>query len=148
MLERRTLGGWMFILLAWGGAGLILIGARRVFGLSSADYGTARVLIPTVATLIAMAWTFWWAGVAFRRLDEFQQAAGRFAWYWGGATGVAVSVVGYVFIGQGGLHWLDPSRFGMGQELFRAFQIGYVLGVGCPLVGFILARLWWQAAKR
>jgi len=41
-----------------------------------------------------------------------------------------------------------PARFGMGKELFRAFQIGYELGVGCPLVGFILARLWWQAAKR
>jgi hypothetical protein len=148
VVERRTLGAWKYIIAAWGGAGAIVYGARWVFGLSNADVGTARVLIPTVATLVAIAWTFWMAAIAFRRLDEFQQEAGRFAWYWGGAMGIAASLVGFVFIGQGGLHWLDPAHFGLGNELFRAFRIGYLLGIGCPMVGFILVRLWWQAAKR
>jgi hypothetical protein len=148
MVERRTLAVWTFALAAWGGAAVMLFGARWVFGTSSADVGTARVMIPTIAALIALSWTLWMATLAFRRLDEFQQEAGKFAWYWGGAMGIAASGVGYVFIGQGGLHWLDPAHYHLGKDLFRAFQIGYLLGVGGPLAGFIIARLWWTAAKR
>ena len=33
------------------------------------------------------------AALAFRRLDEFQQEAGKFAWYWGGSLGLAVSAI-------------------------------------------------------
>jgi len=148
MVERRTFTAWKYILAAWGGAAAILFGVRKLTGFSSADVGTDRVMIVTLATLVAIAWTYWMAALAFRRLDEFQQEAGKFAWYWGGSLGIAVSAVGYMFIGQGGLHWLDPAHFGLGKELFRAFQIGYLLGIGCPMAGFIAMRLWWQATKR
>jgi len=147
-MERRTLSAWKFIFAAWIGAAGVMYGARLVFRVSPADVGTARVMIPTLAAAVAISWTLWMATLAFRRLDEFQQEAGRFAWYWGGAMGVAVSAVGFMFIGQGGLHWLDPARFPLGMDLFRAFRNGYLLGVGCPFAGFIVARLWWQAAKR
>ena len=147
MVERRTLSAWKYILAAWVGA-LAVMYTPRLLGASAADIGTSRVMITTVAALLATSWTFWMAALAFRRLDEFQQEAGKFAWYWGGSAGITASVGGYVFIGEGGLHWLDPVHFGLGRELFRAFQYGYLLGIGCPLVGFIAVRLWWQVAKR
>jgi hypothetical protein len=148
MFERRNLSGWKFVAIGWLGAWAVALIPRWVFGVTSADVGTARVMIPTLATAVAVSWTLWMATLGFRRLDEFQQEAGKFAWYWGGAIGLAVSLVGYVFIGLGGLHWLDPAHSPLGMDLFRAFRTGYFLGIGCALVGFIVARLWWQAAKR
>ena len=149
MAERSGWATWKFALAGVGGAWILIFGAQAVFGrIRPADYGTVRVLIPTVETALAMTWAVAMATMAFRRLDEFQQAAGRFAWYWGGSLGLAVSAVGYIFIALGGLHWLDPQHFGLGRELFRAFQIGYVLGIGFPVAGFLVARLWWQATRR
>jgi hypothetical protein len=148
MFDRRTLHVWKFILAAWGGAFAVMLTARFLFKTSAADIGTSRVMITTVAAMIAICWTFWMAGLAFRRLDEFQREAGKFAWYWGGSMGIAFSAVGYTFIRLGGLHWLDPADFHLGPDLYRAFQIGYLLGIGCPVAGFLLVRLWWQAAKR
>lgn len=149
MVERRNWYVWRYMGLGWGGAAALLYAPRLVFGpLTPAEIGTSRVLIPTLATAVAIAWAFWMAALAFRRLDEFQKEGSKFAWYWGGTLGLAVSVAGYSFIGLGGLHWLDPAHFGVGRELFRAFQIGYALGIGCPFLGFLLTALWWQAAKR
>ena len=149
MVDRRSWGIWKFAIAGWVGALVLMFGSQMVFGrMGKADFGTARVLIPTLTVAVAIAWAFWMSVLAFRRLDEFQIAAGKFAWYWGGTIGVAVSVVGYTFIGLGGLHWLDPVHSPLGTELFRSFATGYLLGVGGPFAGFFVARLWWQAAKR
>jgi hypothetical protein len=148
MIDRRTRSAWKFSLAAWIGGIGVMLAPRLLFGVSAADEGTSRVMITTIATLIAIGWTFWMAALAFRRLDEFQQEAGKFAWYWGGSMGIALSAVGYAFIGLGGLHWLDPAHFAMGKDLYRSFQIGYVVGMGCPVLGFLAVRLWWQVAKR
>lgn len=148
-MDRRTWGLWKFALIGWGGAIALMIGSQIVFGrMGAADFGTARVLIPTFTTAAAIAWAFLMAVFAFRRMDEFEQEGGKFAWYWGGTVGLAVSVVGYAFVGLGGLHWLDPARFHLGAELFRSFQVGYFLGIGGPFLGFFVARLWWSLAKR
>lgn len=149
MFDSRTRRLWKFILVAWGGALVLMLGSQAVFGrMGPADLGTGRVVIPTLTTAVAIAWTFVWAVVAFHRLDEFQKEAGKFAWYWGGTVGIAVSLVAYVFIGMGGLHWLDPVHSPLGRDLFRSFQTGYLLGVGGPFLGFLVARLWWSMAKR
>ncbi|WP_372783956.1 hypothetical protein [Phenylobacterium sp.] len=148
MFDRRSLSVWKFLAAAWGGVLAVMLATRLLFPTSSADVGTSRVMITTLAAAIATGWGLWMAVLAFRRLDEFQQEAGKFAWYWGGAIGLGVSGVGYAFIGLGGLHWLDPAHFHLGKDLFRAFQIGYLLGVGCPFLGFLVARLYWTAAKR
>lgn len=149
-IDRRSWSIWKFALFAFVGMFAIILAPLLIWGRASAadSVGTARVLIPTGATALGVAWATWMAALSFRRLDEFQQEASKFAWYWGGSIGVAFSAVGYVFVGQGGLHWLDPVHFHLGRELFRAFQYGYLIGVGFPLLGFFGARLWWQAAKR
>jgi len=148
MLDRRSFSVWKYVLAAWIGGFAVMLTPRLLFGVTAADVGTSRVLITTAAVFVAVGWAVWMAALAFHRLDEFQQEAGKFAWYWGGSMGIALSTVAYAFIGLGGLHWLDPVHFGLGKDLFRAFQMGYALGIGCPLLGFVLVRLWWQAAKR
>lgn len=149
MIDRRSLSVWMYALAGWLGAIALMVGSIWLFGpMRRDDLGTARVMIPTLTTAVAVTWAFVMAVFAFRRLDEYQVAAGKFAWYWGGSAGLAVSVIAYGFIGLGGLHWLDPAHFHLGGDLFRAFQVGYVVGMGFPVLGFLLVRLWWQAAKR
>ena len=145
-IDRRSWDIWKFSLFAVVGAFAIILTPILIFGARD-TVGTARVLIPTGATALGVGWATWMATLSFRRLDEFQQEASKFAWYWGGSMGVAASAVGYVFVGQGGLHWLDPAHFHLGRELFRAFQWGYLIGIAFPLVGFIVARIWWTAAK-
>jgi hypothetical protein len=148
-MDRRSLGIWKYALIGWGGALVLMFGSQMTFGrMGPADFGTARVLIPTAATTAAVAWAYAMAALAFRHLDEFQVAASKFAWYWGGTIGLSVSVIGYTFIALGGLHWLDPAHFHLGAELYRSFQIGYLLGVAGPFLGFLAARLWWSMAKR
>ena len=148
MFDRHSLSVWKFMIAAWVGGLAILLGSRLVFPTSPADIGTSRVMITTVTVAVATAWALWMAVLAFRRLDEFQQEASKFAWYWGGSIGLAASVVGYAFIGLGGLHWLDPAHFHLGKDLFTAFQVGYVLGIACPFVGFLVARACWTVSKR
>ena len=149
MFDRRSWDVWKLMLAAWLGALAIMTAPGLVLGrVGPADMGTGRILIMVIPLVFAMVWAVWLATLAFRRLDEFQQEAGKFAWYWGGSIGMAVSVIGYAFVGMGGLHWLDPAHFGMGKDLFRAFQLGYLLGLGFPVLGFVVARLWWQLSKR
>jgi hypothetical protein len=149
LFDRRTLSVWKFMALAMlGGVGIILL-PRLVFGpVGPADFGTARVLQFAVPAVFAMVWAYVLSVMAFRRLDEFQQEASKFAWYWGGTLGIALSYAVYAFVSLGGLHWLAPTSFQTGAEFFRAFRLGFLLGVGSPLLGFLAVRLWWQAAKR
>lgn len=148
MVERRTLTVWKFILAAWAGAWIAMYVPQLVFGPYAAGIGTVRVLIPTAAAAVGIAWALWMAVLAFRHIDEYQREAGKFAWYWGGAIGVAVSLVGYMFLAWGGLHWLDPAHFGLGKDLLRAFNIGYALAMGSLFGGFLVARLVWEVTRR
>src|SRR4051812_3066191 len=126
-IDRRSRGFWKYAFIGWLGALAILFLPRLVFG--PATYvGTARVLIPTFTAAVAMALVCWMAALAFRSLDEFHKEASKFAWYWGGSLGIAFSAVAYVFIGQGGMHWLDPAHYPLGRELFRAYVWGYLTG--------------------
>lgn len=148
MVERRTLTVWKFILAAWVGAGVAMYAPQAVFGSYRDGIGTAKVLIPTAAAAVAIAWAVWMGALAFRHVDEYQRAAGKFAFYWGGSIGIAASAVGYIFLAWGGLHWLDPAHFGLGKDLLRAFNIGYVLALGSLFGGFLVARLVWEVTRR
>ena len=150
VIDRRNWGVWKFWLSAFVGALAISLAPILLFGRggAAASVGTVRVLIPTGLAALAIAWAVWMASLSFRRLDEFQQQASKFAWYWGGSIGVAVSFVGFIFVGQGGMHWLDPAHYPLGRDLFRAFQWGYLLGIGTPMAGFLVARLVWKVTRR
>ena len=102
----------------------------------------------TLATALAIAWAVVFATLAFRRLDEIQRAASKFAWYWGGSIGLAASLPFYVFIYLGGLHWLDPVHFHLGAELAFAFRLGYGLAAGSLGLGMLVALGVWRITRQ
>jgi hypothetical protein len=106
------------------------------------------IVTVSLAVALAMAWAVAFAALAFNRLDEYQRAASKFAWYWGGSIGLAVSAPVYAFIGLGGLHWLDPARFHLGPELGFAFRLGYGLAAGSIALGFLVALAFWRVTRR
>ena len=115
-----------------------------IFGVAhkGAPVPPARIVVTTLSATGAMVWILGFAVIAFRRMDEFFQAGSKFAWYWGGSLGLAATAPIYAFIGLGGLHWLFPSTFHLGADLFRAFVIGYSL----PVLGMTAG--YWRIAKR
>jgi hypothetical protein len=106
------------------------------------------IMILSAATALAIAWALVFATLAFRRMDEFQQTASKFAWYWGGSIGLAASLPLFVFVYLGGLHWLDPARFHLGPDLALAFRLGYGLAVVSVGLGALIALAVWRIAKR
>lgn len=147
MVDRRMLEVWKYGVAALAGA-VVVMGVSRALFAGPSAMGTSQVMIPTLAALAAMGWCYFMAVLALKRVDEYQVAAGKFAWYWGGSLGVAVSLVVYTFIHMGGLHWLEPARFQLSPEVSAGFRMGYLVGVGFPFAGFLMARLYWGLAKR
>jgi len=148
MLERRQLITWAYVLAGVLGAWIIAAAPLIALGRPGPVPTPTHIVVATLAAMAAIIWAVVFATLVFRRLDEFQQAASKFAWYWGGSIGLAASLPVYAFIAAGGLHWLDPANFHLGGNLLRAFVIGYGLPVIFQLAGFLAARGWWQVAKR
>lgn len=142
-MDRRTATIWTYgaVGLA-GGIGLMVL-PMALPGVS----GPARILTWTATSALSVVWGFGLAWLLYRKGDEFEREASKFAWHWGGTAGLAISAPIYVFVMLGGLHWLDPNR-PMGRDLARAFGEGYGLAIVAQLLGFLAAYAWWKAAKR
>ena len=140
---------WLYMFAAAVGAALFVLAASLLVGPPQPGRppGPTQVVGLTVAAAAVVAWAIWLSIRAFRDLDEFHREAGKFAWYWGGSLGLGVSLIGYVFLVTGGLHWLDAAA-AAGPGPARAFRQGYLLALGSQVAGFLAVRLWWQAAKR
>jgi len=148
MPSQRSLERWGYMGAAVLGAAAIIYVPLFVAPHRRGAPDPTWIVAFTVATALAMAWTLGFATLAFRRLDEFQRAASKFAWYWGGALGLAVSLPVYSFILLGGLHWLDPTHFHLGAELAFAFRLGYGLAVVSMLLGFLVALGVWRITRQ
>ncbi len=148
MLNQRSLSRWGYAAAGLVGGWAIvfapLVVARHQHGAPPPEW----IVIITVAAALAMIWACLFATLAFRQLDEYQRAASKFAWYWGGSIGLAASLPVFMFIYMGGLHWLDPARFHLGAELAFAFRLGYGLAAVSVALGFFVALAVWRIAKR
>ncbi len=133
-------GGWAIMLLP-----LLILGPGHLHG--PVVINPTRVVLTTLAAVLAVAWACWFARLSFIHFDEFLQEGSKFAWYWGGLLGIAVSAPLYVFIALGGLHWLDPAR-PVGLELFRAFVLGYCVLLFPQVLCFLGVYVWWKQTKR
>jgi hypothetical protein len=102
----------------------------------------------TVAAAVAIVWACVFATLAFRKLDEVERAASKFAWYWGGSIGFGASLPVFIFIYMGGLQWLDPAHFHHVPGLAVAFRLGYGLAVVSLMLGFFVGLAVWRIAKR
>jgi hypothetical protein len=159
-MSSRSLRSWGYLgvgvvaaYLVWIPAALLLA-HPGAFGLDFATRELLRTLAATLAMLVAIVF----ATLGFRAADEFTQQASKFAWYWGGAGGVAVSAPIYVFVVTGGLRLLGLARplvptapatmAAVGRAGASGFMLGYALMGVSLLAGFAVARLWWSLAKR
>jgi hypothetical protein len=149
-MPRRRLPLRAYMLVSLAGILAFVLGAGLLVrrALPPEPSGGGRILAMTAVSAVAVGWLLWVAITCFRRMDEFRQAAAKFAWYWGGSVGVGLSTILYAFIGIGGLHWLDPADFHLGRDLFEAYVLGYMTAVLPILAGFLGARIWWRITKR
>ncbi|WP_304180035.1 hypothetical protein [Phenylobacterium aquaticum] len=109
--------------------------------------GVGRILVVTGLVALGVGWWAVFAVRIYRTQDEFWRTGERVAWHWGGLLGLLISVPVFVFIGLGGLHWLNPAT-DAGPLAARAFTSGYMLPVMLQAVGSTLVGLWWRWAKR
>ncbi len=111
MVASRTLRSWGFIAVGAVGAVAVMFVPLSLFGPPHLPIyrDPTRLVVMSIMAAIAMAWNLVFAWLAFRAQDEFVQTASKFAWYWGGLIGLAVSMPIFAFIAWGGLHWLGPS---------------------------------------
>lgn len=139
-----------YILVGIAPATAIALLPRILLGVPHHGEATAplRIVVATLSAAGAAAWITGFTVLAFRRMDEYLQAGAKFAWYWGGAFGLAASLPLYVFIGLGGLHWLFPANFHLGADLFRAFVIGYALPITLQVAGVLIAGGVWRLSNR
>ena len=149
MVARRTMVSWGYIAVGAVGAVAVMVVPLALFGPAHGPIyrDPARLVVMSLMAAIAMAWNVVFAWLAFRAQDEFVQTASKFAWYWGGLMGLAVTLPIFAFIAWGGLHWLAPS-VPVGIDLLRAMLLGYMLPVGGQFIGFLIVRAWWSATKR
>jgi hypothetical protein len=151
MIERHDRRAWAYGAAAVGGALAIML--LPVLILSPGHHhgpiviNPTRVVLFTLAAILAVGWGGWFARLSFLHFDEFLQEGSKFAWYWGGQLGILVSAPLYVFIGTGGLHWLDPSR-PVGHELGLAFVLGYCVLLFPQALCFLGVYAWWKRTKR
>jgi len=149
MIERRTLAVWGYGAAALLGAVPLMVLPFLIFGpaRSGGEVDGARILVATSCATAGLAWGLTFAGLSYRRSDEFNRAASRHAWHWGGLFGLAASMPLAVFIGLGGLHWAVPA-ITAGRTLGHAFAYGYGLAVFAQFAGAVAALAWWKLSRR
>ena len=97
--------------------------------------------------MVLVGWWGFWMARSFRAKDEYLRHVERASWFLGGLAGLMASVPIYVFIGLGGLHWLNPQT-PVGPEASRAFALGYMLPMMMQVVGVLVVALWMRLHRR
>lgn len=137
-LSSMQLFGLMMVaaLVAGGGLGAL---ADWNDGRSSAIFD----LVVTVVALGVAAGALWFCVVYWKRLDEAAREAHKFAWYWGGSLGLAVSglLVGLLARGADASAFLWP---GFESNATGYLMTGALAVVTAQLVGYALVWAgWW-----
>ncbi len=90
---------------------------------------------------------------AWRRQDEFERAAQKFAWVFGGLFGLLASLALLPFILQPGildplLALIDRTLGGMSNPATPAIVLGAIWIALGQLVGFVVCWVGWHVTKR
>lgn len=120
----------------------------------------AIVLRGTAGLLLAYAAGAWLAAfslLAWKRQDEFERAAQKFSWMFGGLFGLLASLALLPVVTQPGivsplLDWLAANLTAPDgsppDPAAPAFLFGAVYIAICQLVGFLVCWVGWHIAKR
>ncbi len=84
----------------------------------------------------------WW----WRRLDEAAREAHKWAWYWGGSTGMLVGLVLMLVLTTRPADIVLPAS--LGQTPADLVGAGMIITLGFQLVGYGLAWAWWWLGRR
>lgn len=98
----------------------------------------ARVALILVL-IVLMTWacaTYW------RRMDEVQKEAHKFAWYWGGSAGLALAAAAMVIVQRIGIGLpasADPADM---------IALGITICMLCQFAGYLLVWAGWWLVRR
>lgn len=130
-----------FALAAFAG---FVMGAVRNAGEGTFGAGVGLIWLALPLALVVAAGSLWFGAVWMKSIDEAAQEAHKWAWYWGGSTGMAVAMVGFLlaFMPQS-TGWTLPTIGGRTDAVAYAVTGGGFVIV-LMLAGYSLAwALWW-----
>ena len=115
---------------------MILSEQSGVFGFTMTAFILSLVM---AGGLMICIW--WW-----RRLDEAAREAHKWAWYWGGSTGMLVGLVLMLVLTTRPADIVLPAS--LGQTPADLVGAGMIITLGFQLVGYGLAWAWWWLGRR
>ena len=156
-LAGELLIAWMLSL--WGAAGLwfawemraaqegryaaVAFGATFLLGLLFLLYPSVGVEALTVVMMAAvLGVSFWW----WSRLDEAAREAHKWAWYWGGSSGMLIGLVLMLVLKTRPADIALPAS--LGQTPADLLLNGMMAILLFQLVGYGLAWAWWWLGRR
>lgn len=102
----------------------------------------ATVLFTSVLMAAVLGVSVWW----WRRLDEAAREAHKWAWYWGGSSGMLIGLVLMLVLTTRPADVAMPVSLGVTPaDLVGA---GMIITLGFQLVGYGLAWAWWWLGRR
>lgn len=127
-------------------AGVLGLGLVAGFMLGLHEFGdftlplwaTILVVVGVIGASMLLSWTWW------RRLDEVAREAHKFAWYWGGSTGLATGLMVVVFVDSGRM--AAPLLDGPSSN--DGFVTGALTVMMAQVIGYGVAWLGWWWARR
>lgn len=125
--------GWLRVamLLALGSATGVTL---RFEGLSDS--------IRVALILVLVVLMTWACAIYWRRMDEVQKEAHKFAWYWGGSVGLGLAAGAMVIVQRVGIGVpasADPADM---------IALGITLCMLCQIAGYLLVWAGWWLARR
>jgi len=137
-IRKRRLLGYVGMLGLCAGLGLFV-------GLASALIdsfgGPATDVLQTGLLTLCMGIVVWICVAWWRGADEAVREAHKWAWYWGGSTGIVV-----VMIALGLVSWdvIELAPTAVSGEPTELIMTGVGLTLGAQLIGYLIAwAAWW-----
>lgn len=100
------------------------------------------VAFTTVMMAAVLGVSFWW----WSRLDEAAREAHKWAWYWGGSTGMLVGLVLMLMLTTRPGDIAIPAS--LGETPADLVAAGMIMILGFQLIGYGLAWVWWWLGRR
>lgn len=137
----RATAGWMmgaFVLMSLILGGIMGYDIASGTGLMRNNPTVAFVVVGFVLIAAMAVSVFWWLTI-----DEAQREAHKWAWYWGGSSGLLISVFAFVAALAGGDALMMPYVRFMDYE-GHLVALGMITSLAPAIIGYGIAWLiWW-----
>lgn len=145
IIKRSGLAIIAILVLALGAG--IVVGYASAGGFETANTALAWVL--GVVAILLMVLAVWMGAAWMRNIDEAAQEAHKWAWYWGGTSGMAAAGVLVIMANLPQTAALRlPSLLGDRTDPAAYLASGAFGMMGALLVGYMVAWGWWWMRRR